>query len=362
MPDQEIFVLGSDGNLWLETAPFGPLHIPPFRTPVDGNVDLFAAFQAFSSQQVLVCGSDGKLWLEQGPFGTVPLPESGYPPNPGTRSQLDGNVAAFWAWSPGEVFVVGRDGRLWLEFGFGTTVPAVPPPRTPIDGNVAGFQPMSLQEVFVLGEDGNLWHELAPFGVVPLPACNGGTAGCRSQVDANVLDFWAVDSNHVFVLGTDHNLWLEQGPFGHQIPPPRGPVDSNAALVQAIDAGQAFVVGTDDNLWLENAPFGVVPLPPCSQTSGFGQGFACRDLIFSNVAAFGYFPEGGGVYVVDGNLDLWQVGPPNLLIDRHVIAFQALSSDQAQLRTNIRPRTGGPSPRPLRASRPKHSSSRHRRP
>jgi hypothetical protein len=362
MPDPEIFVLGSDGNLWLETGPYGPPNIPPFRTPVDGNVDLFAAFQAFSSQQVFVCGSDGDLWLEQGPWGKVPLPDSSYPPGPGSRYQIDGSVAAFWAWSPQEVFVLGRDGNLWLEFGFGTTNPTVPPPRTPIDGNVAGFQPLSLQEVFVLGGDGNLWHELAPFGAVPLPSCNGGTSGCRNQVDANVLDFWAVDSDHVFVLGTDHNLWLEQGPFGQQIPPLRTPVDANAALVEAIDADQAFVVGTDDNLWLENSPFGVVPLPPCSQTSGFGQGFRCRDFIFSNVAAFGYFQDAGGMYVVDGNLDFWQVGPPNVQIDGSVIAFQPLSSEQTQLRTNIRHRSGRRTLRPVRASRHRHSSHLLRRP
>jgi hypothetical protein len=316
--------------------------------------------QAFS-EQVLVCGSDGNLWLEQGPWGTVPLPNSSYPPGPSSRYQIDGNVAGFWAWSPGEVFVVGRDGRLWLEFGFGTTIPTVPPPRYAVDGNVAGFQPLSLQEVFVLGEDGNLWQELGPFGTVPLPPCNGGTSGCRNQVDANVLDFWAIDSDHVFVLGTDHRLWLEYGPFGQQIPPLRQPVDANAMLVQAIDAEQVFVVGSDLNLWLENSPFGQVPLPPCSQTSGFGQGFACRDFIFSNVAAFGYFPDAGGIYVIDGNLDLWQVGPPNTQIDGRVISFQPLSSEQTQLRTNIHIRSGRlPPRRPLRLSRPNRSSHLHR--
>jgi hypothetical protein len=355
LSEPEIFVLGSDGNLWLESGPYGPPHIPPFRTPVDGNVDLFASFQAFSSEEVFVCGSDGNLWLEQGPFGTVPPPESSYPPGPSSRYRIDGNVAGFLAWSPGEVFVVGRDGNLWLEFGFGTTIPTVPPPRYHIDGNVAGFQPLSLQEVFVLGEDGNLWQELAPFNTVPLPPCNGGAAGCRNQVDGNVDRFWVVDSNHVFVLGTDGNLWLEQGPFGSQVPPPRVPVDANALLVQAIDAEQAFVVGSDLNLWLENAPFGQVPLPPCSQTSGFGQGFACRNLIFSNVAAFGYFPDAGGVYVIDGNLNLWQVGPPNLQIDGTVIDFQPLSSAQTQLRTNITTRTGGGVPRPSWAARRRQS-------
>jgi hypothetical protein len=157
---------------------------------VDGNVDPNASFQAFSSNEVFVCGSDGNLWLEVGPFGTVPLPDSSYPP-------------PLSAWSPGEVFVLGQDGNLWLEFGFGTTVPAVPPPRYHVDGNVVGFQPLSLQEVFVLGSDGNLWQELGPFGTVPLPSCNGGTYGCRNLVDGNVYRFCAIDSQHVYVIGTE---------------------------------------------------------------------------------------------------------------------------------------------------------------
>lgn len=76
MANQQIFVLGSDGNLWLEDGPFGK-QIPPPRVQVDGSVNLNAAFQAFFWNEVFVCGSDGNLWLEQGPFGTVPLDLSG---------------------------------------------------------------------------------------------------------------------------------------------------------------------------------------------------------------------------------------------------------------------------------------------
>jgi len=36
----EVFVLGSNGNLWLEHAPFGSV-IPPARHQVDGNVQTF---------------------------------------------------------------------------------------------------------------------------------------------------------------------------------------------------------------------------------------------------------------------------------------------------------------------------------
>jgi hypothetical protein len=73
----QVFVLGTDGKLWLEEGPFGT--VPPSRQQVDGDVQ---AFQAFSNAQVLVLGKDGKLWLEEGLFGTVPPP----------RQQVDGDV------------------------------------------------------------------------------------------------------------------------------------------------------------------------------------------------------------------------------------------------------------------------------
>jgi hypothetical protein len=50
------------------------------------------SFQALSDHEIL--GSDGNPWLESGPFGKVPL----------QRLQIDGNVEAFQAlpqWSPG---------------------------------------------------------------------------------------------------------------------------------------------------------------------------------------------------------------------------------------------------------------------
>ena len=44
---------------------------PPGRLPVDGNVQ---AFQALDANTVLVLGLDGNLWLERAPFGQVPNP------------------------------------------------------------------------------------------------------------------------------------------------------------------------------------------------------------------------------------------------------------------------------------------------
>jgi hypothetical protein len=171
-------------------------------------------------------------------------------------------------------------------------------------------------------------------------------SGCRNQVDGNVYRFWAVDSEHVFVIGTDGNLWLEYGPFGQQIPPQRVPVDGNAIAVWAQDVDQAYVLGSDGNLWLENAPFGEVPLPPCSETSGFGQGFGCRTLVYPGVQAWSVLP--GAIYVIDFDFNLWQLGTPPILIDGNVIAFQPLTPEQELARRR-------PLARAVRSKGPKHS-------
>lgn len=229
---QTVLVLGTDGNLWLEHGPFGK--IPPTREQVDGNVQ---AFQGLDSQTVLVLGTDGKLWLEQAPFGKVPP----------SRVQVDGNVRAFNAVNDNHIFVLGTDGKLWLEQGpFGK----VPPTRQEVGANVRAFQALGVFAfVWVLGTDGNLWLEFSPFGNVPPN---------RQQIDANVLAFQALDINHAIVLGTDGNLWLEQAPFG-KVSPTRQQIDANVMEFLATDTGNVLVLGTDGKLWLEQAPFGKVP-------------------------------------------------------------------------------------------------------
>lgn len=76
--------------------------MPPPRDPIDGNVDTFEALNAMA---VLVLGKDGNLWLESAPFGRVP-PE---------RKQVDRNVESFKAIDADHVAVLDTSGSLWLE-------------------------------------------------------------------------------------------------------------------------------------------------------------------------------------------------------------------------------------------------------
>jgi hypothetical protein len=160
------------------------------------------SFQALSETEVFVLGSNGNLWLEFGPFGfEVPPP----------RVQVDGNVKAFQAFSSTLVFVLGSNGNLWLEFGpFGAEVP---PPRVQVDGNVKAFQTIanSDSELLVLGTDSNLWLEHGPFGVVP---------PTRQLVDRDVVGFVNDDPNFIWVLDANGKLWIDRGPLVAWISPP----------------------------------------------------------------------------------------------------------------------------------------------
>jgi len=209
LSDAQVFVLGSNGNLWLEQAPFGKIPPNP-RFQIDGNV---RTFQGLSATEAYVLQTDGKLWLEHAPWAPV----GKVPP---ARVQVDGNVQAFIALSNNVVFVLGTDGKLWMEHSpFGNLIP---PRRDPVDANVAAFQAMAGSEVAVLGSDGKLWIEHAPFAY-PLPPR-------REQVGGNVQAFQSFSDTEVLALGVDGKLWMEQGPFGSVFTPAPVQVDGNVAL------------------------------------------------------------------------------------------------------------------------------------
>ena len=297
-----IYVLGSDGNLWFETGPFGQ-QIPPNRLQVDANV---LAFQALDGNDVFVLGSDGNLWLETWPFGNLASTIQ-------RRLQLDGNVAAFQAIVSSfgnKVFVLGKDRTLWWEPWPTGNVGQTVANREIVDANVQTFFALDVYDVVVLGGDGNLWFEGLPFGSLVQTQNN------RKQIDANVKAFWPIDAYNMYVLGADGTLWFEPWPVPNtpqfngwgdvqETIRLRKIVDQNVAAIQAIDINTVFVLGTDGNLWLETSPWGNV-----SQTvsrrqhiggnvTGFFAWTAARDF-------FNYWV----VLVRDTNGNLWYETPP----------------------------------------------------
>lgn len=268
---QPIFVLGSNGNLWLEPGPYGKLP-PPGRQQVDGNV---GTFQAVDANHIFVLGANGNLWFEQAPFDKVPPPG---------RQQVDANVQGIQAINANQIFVLGTNGNLWLEQAPFGKLP--PPGRQQVDGNVGSFQALNLNQLAVLGTNGNLWLEQAPFGQVPPPG--------RQQIDGSVESFQALSATQMVVLARNGNLWLEEAPFG-TVPPKRLQLDGNVRSFQAIDANQIVVLGANGNLWLEQAPFGTVP--------------PMRQQIDANVASF-HAIDANHILVLGTNGNLWMEESP----------------------------------------------------
>jgi hypothetical protein len=223
-----VYVIGSDGNLWLEQAPFGTL--PPNRTP--GPVDANAmACSGVDANTVFVVGSDHNFWIEHAPFGPGNIPP--------LRTLVYTDALGCSAVDANTVYFLDSAGDLWLDKAPFLTLAA----DLTWVASAVGCSAVDASTVYALDGDGNLWLEQAPFGTVP-PA----------PVDSNVVGCSAVDASTVYVLNSDGNLFLEQAPF-----PNPTPVDSNVVGCSAVDASTVYVLDSDGNLWLERAPFGNIP-------------------------------------------------------------------------------------------------------
>ena len=236
-----VYVIRSDGTLWLEQAPFGPEN----STQVDANA---TACSAVDADTVYVVGSDGNLWLEHAPFGHGHIPPKRQPVDP-----LDANAVACSAANAATVYVLGRDGNLWIE---NAPFPTIPADRQGVfhPNAVVGCSAVNDETAYVVDDGGNVWlvQTLVTFPGSPKPI----------WVDARAVGCSAVDFHTVYVLGNDGTLWWTPDPFGQvdskgQISNPnRLPVDINVVGCSAVDINKVYVLDRDGNLWLEQGPFG----------------------------------------------------------------------------------------------------------
>jgi hypothetical protein len=272
---------------------FGPWHVATKPTTSSHK----NTFQALTDTEIFVLGKDGSLWLQHGQFGGKV---------PASLRPVDRSVHAFQALSGAVVLVLNPEGNLWLEHG---PFANFPPARQQVDGNVQAFQALFETEVVVLGTDGKLWFEQGPFGnKVPPP---------RQLVDRSVYAFQALSRTVFLVLKPEGNLWLEQRPFGN-VPPTRQQIDGNVQAFQALSETEVVVLGTDGNLWLEHGPFRKAVPPPRQQVDRSVQAFQA----LSGTVFLVLNPEG----------DLWleqrqfgNIPPTRQQVDGNVQAFQALS-------------------------------------
>ncbi len=245
------------------------------RTLVDAAV---ASFHAIDGNWVYVLGTDGNLWLEDGTAGN--------------RSQVASGIQKFQPFNDGSInwsiYVLYKTANLFYAAQSLGAVPvsskrndtpiqivlnSIPPA---INGNVADFSAVDLVTAYILGTDGKLWRER-------------GSASNRDLVDSSVESFVPMDTKEILVMGTDHKLWRELGNSAV-----RDLVDSNLFVDSANPhvpyfAWQAnssdptvFVLGSDRKLWDEGMP---TSLPytcvPKDMVKGSGQ--CCADAPQTNL-------------------------------------------------------------------------------
>jgi hypothetical protein len=285
-------ISSADGNVMM--ASMASLDVPagalqPRAAAVDGSV---RAFHAFDADTVYVLGRDGNLWREFGAWNNALQP----------RERVDGNVQAFQPLDGRLVYVLGSDGKLWREFGAWNNPRR---PRQNVDGHVRAFQALDGEIVYVLGSDGKLWREFGAWDNFEQP---------RQQVDAQVHAFQALDAGTVYVLGNDGNLWREFDGWDNP-DQPRVQVDASVRAFQALDAATVYVLGSDGNLWREVGSFDNAEQP--------------RVWVDGNVNAFQALNT-RTVFVLGSDGKLWReqgTMHTRSQVAANVLAFQAIDDD-----------------------------------
>lgn len=232
----QVCVLGSDGNLWIEKAPWNDMEPPQTRQPAGNDV---IAFQALGDNEVYVIDGNHNLWQRTGPWS-----------NPAHTMVAAGSqsVQAFPT-TPPRAYVLDTAGTLWGQIGpWGANQT-----NRQVDTGVRAFQGIGVldegYQVFVLDTTGNLYYEFGLWGTIR-----------RARVDGNVRKFQMISETELYVLGDNGKLWLEQlnpDPPGFKMT--RVLIDEHATTFHALDTRYVCVIGTDGKLWVESAPWGPVP-------------------------------------------------------------------------------------------------------
>jgi hypothetical protein len=189
-----VYVLGTDGNLWLETGP------KRYAQPVQVDADV-VAFQAVDQSHAYVLGADGNLWLENYPWGYLP---------PADRQLVASDISSFFAIGTETVYVLDTNGVLALRTDPGG-------PNKPW-GQVGPGIADSTVQAFACGPAGVYWitgGEDGNGGELYLSTWIAATKQWKvsGPIDGNVIAI-ACNSNDsvgLLVLGSDGNLWYEPG-------------------------------------------------------------------------------------------------------------------------------------------------------
>jgi hypothetical protein len=225
-----VLTLRSDTTLWIFNRPGWPS-----PSQVDGPG--VAQFQALDSMNIFVLGTDGNLWDEVYNYTT--------------RHQVDGSTVAFQLGNPNYtggyqgVFVLGNDGNLWEEAYYLNTNFYSSRSQIGPSSNVADFY------VDYSGTNicDNIWYREGNNSLWDYP-CSGGKA---FEVDTNVSNFEGTGAG-VYVLGTNGTLWSEHWNSGSRTEVD-STVQAFWGMGEYYPNDIVYVLGNDGNLWKETGTY-----------------------------------------------------------------------------------------------------------
>jgi hypothetical protein len=281
-----VFVRGDEGDLWInwwtgtqwEWADQGHPPDVTIRTGPIGVTTVMDSPQSAQRPYAFVLGSDGNLWVNWWSGSDWQWADQGHPP---TTSLRTGAIAVTTVMDSPQsaqrpyAFALGNDGTLWINWWTGThwewadqgRPPGVTCRTGPIAVTTVMDFPQSPQRpyAFVVGGDGNLWINWwtgtvwawADQGRPPTTTIRTGPAGVTTVMDTPQ----SAQRPYAFVLGNDGNLWINwwtgtRWEWADQDHPPTTALISAVGVTTVMDTPQsaqrpyAFVLGSDGNLWI----------------------------------------------------------------------------------------------------------------
>jgi hypothetical protein len=278
-----VFVLGKDGNLWVKWYSGSQRNWANLGHPTSANIHssmgaLTATDTTASTQRphVFVLGTDGNLWVDSFSGSQWDWTNLDHPPNMNIHSAMGALTVMDTTTSAQRphVFVLGKDGNLWVKWYSGSqrnwanlghptsaNIHSSMGALTVMDTTTSAQRP----HVFVLGNDGNLWvswYSGSQWNWTNLD--HPTNTNIHSAMGAvTVMDTTtSAQRPHVFVLGTDGNLWLDsysgsQWNWANLGKPQSANIHSSMGVLTVMDTTASaqrphvFVLGNDGNLWVD---------------------------------------------------------------------------------------------------------------
>ena len=254
----EVFVVGSDGNLWDSNRSGSSWTWLNLSRPSGVNINSSLGVSVYgNSTEVFVMGSDGNIWEDTWNGSTWVWRNLGTPNSTVGITAALGTAVVSGAYT--QVYVKGTDGNVWEDTWNGSTwvwYNLGKPSSTIGIANAAGtFVIGNSTDVFVIGTDGNIWETYYDGSSWGWHKVGAPTTVGIAYALGSVLAYG--NSQEVFVLGTDGNVW--EAYYNGSTWVWTNPGNPGSASIvgyvgmtvpsSSANNPQVYVIGSDSSLW-----------------------------------------------------------------------------------------------------------------